>query len=71
MPNRQLENEQLVLEAVASFDGLDYGPSRRDIAQLTGIGLGTVQGIVTRLAEAGKLRYTPGIARSIRIKENT
>ena len=68
MPNARLEAETAVLDAIKSVESRPYGASRRELAEMTGIGLGTVQGVVTSLAAAGIINYTEGIARSISIK---
>jgi len=64
--DKRKANEDAVLAAIAKFDGLDYGASYRDIADATGLGLGTVFDCVSALVAEGVVTKTPILARSIR-----
>lgn len=57
-----------VLAAIKSYESLPYGPTRRELAEITGIPLSIVQTLVTYLASEGRIHYTESIARSIRLK---
>ena len=47
-----------------------YSPSFREVAEDTGLPLGTVHSVCVDLAEQGVLIYHPRIARSLRVKED-
>jgi DNA-binding IclR family transcriptional regulator len=60
--------ENLTVSTIRSFQReTGYNPSFRDIAERTGLPLGTVHAIVVDLAERGEIKYTPNIARSISV----
>lgn len=66
--NKRVQNESAVMGAVAKYDDLPYGASYRELAEATGLGLGTVFSIVAALVSNGQLEHTPIIARSIKRK---
>ena len=69
MTSKRETAEESVLSAIRSFDDRPFGPSRRDLARITGLGTGTCQEIVVNLAQRGLITWTPLVARSIRLIE--
>ena len=65
--SKRLDAEESVLAAIKEYDLLPFGPSRRDLARITGLGTGTCQEIVVNLAQRGLITWTANVARSIRI----
>ena len=65
--SKRLDAEESVLAAIKEYDALPFGPSRRDLARITGLGTGTCQEIVVNLANRGLITWTPLVARSIRL----
>lgn len=62
--NKRKDAEQAVLKFVKSWKA-SYGISFRDIQEATGLPLGTVHSVVQSLHQEGRLRYHPGISRSV------
>ncbi len=67
--NRQ-EATDAILSIIRSYESMPYGPTRRDISNATGVPLGVVQAIVVGLANDGRIWYSEGIARSIRLRKD-
>ena len=72
MPTKKIDarvkNEREVLEAIKEWNRCHkYGPSFRDLVDLTDISLGTVHGVCRDLREKGKIEYTDGVSRSIKV----
>lgn len=66
--NKKKANEQAVVGAIKLwYSDHRYGPSFRDIANVTGLSLGTVHNVCRTLREGGVLSYEDNIARSIKV----
>ena len=67
MSNKRTLAEVEVASAIRSFLAKNgYSPSFRDVADETGMPLGTVHAICVDLAERGIISYHPRIARSLK-----
>jgi hypothetical protein len=64
-------NEALVMQAVEDWfnGGRTYGPSYRDLVELSGLPLGTVHKTCRFLRDDNKIEFDDNIARSMRIKK--
>jgi len=69
MTTERISAADQVLHAIRVYSERPYGPTRREIQGITGLPLGTIQEVVKRLADEGKIHYVEKVARSIRIKE--
>jgi DNA-binding IclR family transcriptional regulator len=66
MGNR-VDTESMIKGAIRSFwKANGYGPSFRDLAEDTGLAVGTVHEIVVDLGERGEISYHERVARSLR-----
>jgi SOS-response transcriptional repressor LexA len=67
--NAKVNNQELVKTAISDwFAKNSYGPSFRDISNITGMSLGTVHSVCRELREARVIDYTDNVARTIRMK---
>jgi len=67
--SKKRENEESVIDAIASwYAEHTYGPSYRNLQELTGIPLGTVYAVCQSLRDDGRVSFDEGVARSIRLK---
>jgi DNA-binding MarR family transcriptional regulator len=65
------ERQQQVIDVIVLWwTEKGYGPSLQDIADELGITRPTVYEHYRRLVEAGRVYRTPGVARSITVKES-
>lgn len=68
MSNKRQENSDFILAAVRDWrKAYPFGPSFRDLAETTGIPLGTVHETCRDLRDEGKLKFEDHVARSIRL----
>ena len=55
-----------IWEAIVALESeVPYPPTVREIASRAGFSVGTVQTYIERLADEGRLTWTPGTARTI------
>lgn len=67
--NAQLKNEEEIVKAIKQWNrSHKYGPSFRDLVEMTELSLGTVHGACRDLRDKRKIDYIDGVARTIRIK---
>ena len=65
----QVKNENLILKAIKKWNrSHKYGPSFRDLVEMTELSLGTVHGACRDIRDKRKIHYIDGVARTIRIK---
>ncbi len=68
--NAKESNELSVRQAIIDwYQSHTWGPSFRDIAQSTGLSLGTVYNVCRDLRESGVVEYADGVARTLRIRK--
>lgn len=69
--NAKLENEKSVVQAIkAWYENHAYGPSYRDLAEMTDVSLGTVFSVCQDLRELGIIEFQDNVARTIKLKGN-
>ena len=67
--SKKKENEESVINAIVSwYSEHTYGPSYRNLQEITGIPLGTVYAVCKELRDDGVVTYDEGVARTIRVK---
>jgi hypothetical protein len=67
--NARVKNAKLVVEAINTWYGTHvYGPSYRDLVDLTGLSLGTVYNVCQELRESGEIDFLDNVARTIKLK---
>jgi DNA-binding transcriptional regulator YhcF (GntR family) len=67
--NAKIKNETLVTEAITTwYESHEYGPSFRDVAEITGLSLGTVHNTCKDLKERGMVYYQENVARTLTLK---
>jgi len=68
--SKKKENEESIIDAIASwYEEHTYGPSYRNLQEITGIPLGTVYAVCKNLRDGGRVSFDEGVARSIRVKK--
>jgi DNA-binding transcriptional regulator YhcF (GntR family) len=68
--NQKLENEKTVVQAIkAWYLQHNYGPSFRDLSEMTKISLGGVHSICKDLRDVGIIQYEDNVARTVKIKD--
>jgi len=67
--NTKLAHEQAIVQAVKEwYTTHTYGPSFRNLSEMTSISLGTVYNVCQDLREVGILDFQDGVARTMKIK---
>ena len=67
--NAKVESEKLIVKSIKNwYTKHDYGPSYRDLSEVTGLALGYLFEICQELREAGVLDFQDGVARTIKLK---
>jgi SOS-response transcriptional repressor LexA len=67
--NQEKYNQTEIIKAIESWlKKNSYSPSFRDVAELTGISLGTIHAECRVLRSLKLIDYTDGVARTLRIK---
>jgi DNA-binding transcriptional regulator YhcF (GntR family) len=69
MTNTKLAHEQAIVQAIQEwYTTHTYGPSFRNLADMTNISLGTVYSVCQELREVGIVEFQDGVARTMKIK---
>ena len=68
--NAKVSNANMVSSAIREwYTQHQHGPSFRDLANMTGLSLGTVYSVCHELRDDGIINLIDGVARSIQMKE--
>jgi hypothetical protein len=69
--NQKIANERAVVQAVKEwYKTRNYGPSYRDLSQMTNMSLGTVYNVCRDLRDLNILQFQDSVARTIKLKES-
>jgi hypothetical protein len=67
--NTRIKNANMVMESIATwYKTHEYGPSYRDLVDLTGLSLGTVYNVCQELRESQEIDFLDNVARTIKLK---
>jgi DNA-binding transcriptional regulator YhcF (GntR family) len=68
--NQKLANEKAIVQAIKKwYRSRKYGPSYRDLSEMTEMSLGTVYNVCQELRTVGILQFEDNVARTIKLKE--
>jgi hypothetical protein len=68
--NQKVANEKAIVGAIKKwYRTRNYGPSYRDLVEITGMSLGTVYNVCHELRDVGILQFQDSVARTIKLKE--
>lgn len=66
--NAKLDNEKKITDAIAKwYKKHPYGPSYRDLSEMTEMSLGTVFSVCQELRETKVIWFQDGVARTIKL----
>jgi|APCry1669192062_1035393.scaffolds.fasta_scaffold00454_3 hypothetical protein len=68
--NQKIANEKAIVQSVKKwYRTRNYGPSYRDLSEITGMSLGTVYNVCHELRDLKILEFQDNVARTIKLRE--